>query len=109
METKLQTRPENSSSPSGERDTGLLVMGWVRRAAFPSLTREVEAILKCQPMRVFSLRDVSSSIGPHVNMAEVNSVLHKMVYMHGKATLSREHNGRRVVNMYQWRLPSHAR
>lgn len=85
-----------------------VVLVEVRRHGRRSLTLEVEALLKCNPLREFTLRDVRACIEGAPGYAEINSVLHKLVYDKRRALIGRAHNGVREVNTYRWALPGGA-
>lgn len=105
MATQSQTEPGNSLQPSGAGDSRVRV----HLAHAPrSLTGEVRAVLKSSPMMRFTLRDVADRLG-HGRLAEINAALHKLVFSRAEVVISKAHNGRRMVNTYQWRLPHHGR
>jgi len=108
MEKLLQQERENSSSRNGAEGSALVHLAReAGTARAPSVTSEVEGVLKRNPRQRFSLRNVLSMLAVSASAAEVNSVLHKLVFDKGLVSKSKSHNGRREVNVYQWRIPGH--
>lgn len=84
---------------------GVAVLVSVRRTAGTGLTEEVTGLLKHNPMRAFALADVLRSVRDTALAGEVNSILHKLVFVKKTVVKGRRHNGKRFVNTYKWRLP----
>ena len=85
---------------------GVQVLVSVRRWCGTGLTEEVTSLLKHNPVRVFTLADVLRCVRDSAIAGEVNSILHKLVFVKKAVIKGRAHNGHRFVNTYRWRLPS---
>ena len=77
------------------------------------LTQEVESLLKNNPRRQFTLREILSFVRVSAHKAAVQSILHKAVHLkacviQGRVDhpLGRGKSLRLIVKCYKWRLPS---
>ncbi len=109
MDQPSPEKPESSSLPTGGSGSRLVVLVSVHKVVGTGLTQEVESLLRHAPMKRWTLREVLSSIRCGAMAGEVNSILYKLERDKRLIVKTREHNGRRIVNAYQWRLPSHGR
>ena len=84
----------------------------VYRLGGVGLTEEVKVLLKNNPLRQFTLREIMAHIRATATPGEVQSVLHKLVHVRNCVIQGRMDNplGRRkclrlIVKSYKWRLP----
>lgn len=109
------TRLERSSSPIGESASRLAVLVSVHRIAGVGLTDQIRALLRCQPMRWMSLRDVMDSLPEGSGRRHASWVLCRMSRGHGDLVRAVEKNAdrsgksRHFVTLYKWRTPQDGR